>query len=409
MVDTIKQWMTATLAVALIVSACGTDTTGTIDDGGDNTSHPIDIPEIAHGQVNNRYTAEVAASGTVAYTSTWGSRPAPGNTTYVWDTSKTVPVIVDSLQVDGVTTTGDVQISPDGKYLVLATERANGSIVVYDRSRDPLHPTFVNRFMSANTTAGVHTMKMSVVNGKLYGFLQIDPGNGSGARETIVDMTNPLNITEVYSQVMGRPYVHDVYVRDGFLFAAVWHDGMTIFDIGGGNSGGTPANPIQLGSIAPPPGYIHNIWWYHDGKTGAKKYAFLGEEGPASVGSTSSGDIHVVDVSNMTNPKEVAILNVPGAGTHNFWVDEESGVLYAAYYNAGVRAIDVRGDLSTCTAQQKTLAGLCSLNAMGRVMGKALTSGGFYVWGVQGVGNRLFATDMNSGLRILDITALKRP
>jgi hypothetical protein len=216
------------------------------------------------------------------------------------------------------------------------------------------------------------------------------------------------NITEVYSQTMGRPYVHDVFVRDGFLFAAVWHDGMTIFDIGGGNSGGTPANPVQIGSVAPPPGYIHNIWWYHDGKTGSKKYAFLGEEGPALVGSSSSGDIHVVDISNKTNPKEVAILHVAGAGTHNFWVDEESGVLYAAYYNAGVRAIDVRGDLGSCTAAQKTLGGLCSLEAMGRVIGKALTSGGFYVWGVQGVGNRLYASDMNSGVRVLDISALKR-
>jgi hypothetical protein len=45
---------------------------------------------------------------------------------------------------------------------------------------------------------------------------------------------------------------------------------------------------------------------------------------------------------------------------------------------------------------------------MGRVIGKALTSGGFYVWGVQGVGNRLYASDMNSGVRVLDISALKR-
>lgn len=408
MVRGMRQWVAATMTAALIFSACGTDTTGTVDDGGTNTSNPIDLPEIATGLIGDRYTAEVAATGTVAYTTTWGSRPLPGNTTYVWDTSKPTPLLVDSLQMADVSTMGDVQISPDGKYLVIATERANGSILVYDRT-NPLHPTFATRFSNAHTSAGVHTVKLSVVNGKLYGFLQIDPGAGSGARETIVDMSNLANITEVYSQVMGRPYVHDVYVRDGYLFAALWHDGMAIFDIGGGNSGGTPANPILLGGASPPPGYIHNIWWYHDGKTGSKKYAFLGEEGPASVGSTSSGDIHVVDVSNVTNPKEVAIMSVAGAGTHNFWVDEESGILYAAYYNAGVRAIDVRGDLGTCTASQKTLAGLCSLNAMGRVVGKALTSGGFYVWGVQGVGNRLYASDMNSGLRILDITALKRP
>ena len=34
-----------------------------------------------------------------------------------------------------------------------------------------------------------------------------------------------------------------------------------------------------------------------------------------------------------------------GAGAHNFSVDEAKGLLYAAYYNAGVRVLDVRGDL----------------------------------------------------------------
>lgn len=402
-----KQYAAVAFTIALVASGCSKDSTGTVDPpaGGSN---PVTIPELASGPIANRYTAEVAATGNVAYTSTWGARPEVGNTTYVWNTAGSTPVLTDSLQLAEDGQTGDVQISPDGHYLVLATEKGTGSIAVYDRSKDPLHPTFLTRFSNTHTTAGVHTMKMSVVAGKLYGFLQIDPAGGSPARETIVDMSDITNIKEVYSQTMGRPYVHDVYVRDGYLFAAVWHDGMTIFDIGGGTSGGTPANPIQIGSIAPPPGYIHNIWWYHDAKTGTRKYAFLGEENLAAPTSTSSGDIHVVDVSNLINPKEVAIFHVSGAGTHNFWVDEESGVLYAAYYNAGVRAVDVRGDLSTCAFNEKTLTGLCSLDAMGRTLGKGLAVDGVYVWGVAGVGNRLYASDMNHGLRVLDISALKR-
>jgi hypothetical protein len=400
---------TAALALIIATGACSKDTTGTVDDdGGGPVAEAAILPTLARATVSNRYTAEVAVSGTSAYTTTWGSRPEIGNTTFVWDIGPThaSPVIVDSLQVADATTIGDVQISPDGHYLVVATERKNGSIVIYDRT-NPLHPTFVSRYLSANTSNGVHTMKMSVIDGKLYGFLQIDPGPGP-ARLTIVDMSNPSKVTEVYSQTMGNPYIHDVFVRDGYLFAAVWNDGMTIFDIGGHNTAGSPSQPVQLGSVSPAAGHIHNIWWFHDQKTGSKKYAFLGEENIASVGTTSSGDIHVVDVSNFANPKEVAIFNVPGAGTHNFWVDEESGILYAAYYNGGVRAINVRGDLSTCTNAQKNSLGLCDLRLMGREVGKALHTGGFYIWGVAGLDSKLYASDMNSGLVVLDISSLMR-
>jgi hypothetical protein len=94
-------------------------------------------------------------------------------------------------------------------------------------------------------------------------------------------------------------------------------------------------------------------------------------------------------------------------------MDEPSGVLYAAYYNGGVRAIDARGELGTCLFSQRTnitgtpVGGACDLRLMGREMANALTPG-FYVWGVQGVGNRLFASDMGKGLFVLDIAGMKR-
>jgi hypothetical protein len=218
---------------------------------------------------------------------------------------------------------------------------------------------------------------------------------------------------------MGNPYIHDVFVRDGLLFAALWNDGMTVFDVGGGGKGGSPSNPVVISNVRTVSGKIHNIWWYYD-PSGSKKYAFLGEEGPGSIGSSSAGDIHVFDVSNLSAPKEVAMYSPgPGTGTHNFWVDEQSGVLYAAYYNGGVRALDIRGDLSTCTVEQRASytavpvvsggvgAPLCNLRLMGREIGNALTTGGYYVWGVMMQGNRLYASDMGKGLVVLDISNLK--
>ena len=91
-----------------------------------------------------------------------------------------------------------------------------------------------------------------------------------------------------------------------------------------------------------------------------------GRKGPAPLAFPSSGDIHVIDVSNFAAPHEVAFFHLDGAGTHNFSVDEVRGILYAAYYNGGVRAIDITGDLSSCAAADKSADGRCDLAQMGR-------------------------------------------
>jgi hypothetical protein len=135
------------------------------------------------------------------------------------------------------------------------------------------------------------------------------------------------------------------------------------------------------------------------------------------VGSlTSRGALHVVDVSNLAQPVEVAIYepdpastaNGANAGAHNFTMDEASEVLYAAFYNGGVRALDVRGDLSQCTDVQKT-NGLCDLRKMGRELGAtANTNPPKYVWGVARVGTSLYASDMHVGIHKIDISGLQR-
>lgn len=367
--------------------------------------HAINLPTLGLGSVPERFTAEVAVRGDWAYTSTWGNRNGvPGNAVKIWNVAGAVPVLMDSLIVPLAATTGDVQISDDGALLVVATEFTPGTIVLYDRS-NPSRPALLSQFSSSNTTPGVHTVKLGRVNGRHYAFLSVNP---SPARLVIVDLTDPRAPVEVWSQAMGSPFVHDTFVRDGILFAALWHDGLRIFDIGGGGRGGTPAAPVLLGNTPAGLRNIHNVWWFHDPQTGSKRYAFLGEEGPGSVGAgTSSGDIHVVDVSDMTQPRVVARYRVQGAGTHNFWMDEPSGILYAAYYNGGVRALDVRGNLGTCTADQRFATGECDLRRLGREAGIALASGAF-IWGVVHQDTHVYASDMRNGLYKLDASGLRR-
>ncbi|HEX6560202.1 MAG TPA: Ig-like domain-containing protein [Longimicrobiales bacterium] len=392
------------------------------------TTGPAPIPRLGSGLVTERYTGEVAAAGGWAYTTTWSQRfvagaSNSGNAVKIWDVSGPAPVLKDSLIVAGAGTTGDVQISDDGKLLAVAIEGSSlgNGFALYDRT-DPGKPTLVKQYVSSATQPGVHTLKFGRVNNTLYLFLAIDPPPALVA----LDLTTPANPVEVLNRSMGNPFLHDVFVRAGVLFVALWDGGMSILDLGGAARGGSPANPVLLGNVkthsceacgGATTSSVHNIWWFHDPASGSKRYAFVGEEVPGLIGAQSRGDIHVVDVSDFSNPREVAFYDVDStttsngryAGTHNFDVDEASGVLYAAYYNGGVRALDIRGDLSSCSAAQKSGDGRCNLRLMRRELAQGLNDiGSTYIWGVRLVGNFLYASDMLNGLHKLDISALKR-
>jgi hypothetical protein len=386
----------AILAAALAIFACHSDNAvvpNTVVPPTESTSLTV----LGNGFVAERFTAEVWVRGNVAYTTTWGYRQAGGNAIKIWDVTGNVPTLVDSVIVPSAGTLGDIQTSDDGRLLIVATEYTPGSIMIYDLT-NPLKPQLISRYNTALTNPGVHTAEVERVNGTLYAFLCVDPGSGSPARLVIVDLSNPAAPAQVFTAVMGSPYVHDVFVRDGILITALWDAGITIWDIGGAGNGSV-SNPISLGNVVTVGGKAHNVWWYHNTVTGEKRFAFVGEEWPGSIGSSSRGDIHVVDVSSFAAPREVAFYHIEGAGTHNFSVDEDRGILYAAYYNGGVRAIDVRGDLSSCNAADKSADGRCDLAKMGKELAHWPGAGQqVYVWGVQLSGGRVYASDMLNGI-----------
>ena len=178
--------------------------------------------------------------------------------------------------------------------------------------------------------------------------------------------------------------IHDTFVRNGIAFVCAWNTGVMIFDVGSGARGGSPSNPQLITTIATAGGETHNAWWFWNGAS--KQYLFVGQEGAGTIGSSSQGDIHVVDVSNLASPFEVGSFQLTGAGTHNFWMDEPNRILYAAYYNAGVVALNVSGTLSG------------SLSARGIDTLAPGGPGNTYTWGVQLYNGSLYAIDMLSGL-----------
>ena len=390
------------VATVSALAACGSDSPS----GLQPFSGPA-LSAVGHAPMFARYMAELWTRGNFAYTSTWGSRfndgvTSPGNAIHIWRIDREPIELVDSLVVENATITGDVQVSDDGKLLVVGTERENGSIVIYDLT-NPAKPNRITRYQTPNTSNGVHTAELARVNGTLYAFLAVDAPNG---RLVIVDLTDPANPREVLVRNMT---VHDTFVRDGILFTALVNNGTTIWDIGGGGKGGSPANPVQISNIKTASfsplvsgSGAHNLFWFHNpaGGANAKRYLFVGEEGPgAATLNSSTGDIHVVDISDMTAPREVAFFHLDRGGTHNFSVDEQRGILYAAFYEAGVRAIDIRGDLGTCSGEVKTADGRCDLKKSGHELAAGLqTQGGVFVWGVHFDGSFVYASDMIQGI-----------
>ena len=349
--------------------------------------------------VSDRLSSDLWVHGDYAYTGTWGSRgQTVGNVLNVWSAAGTgAPAFVRAVTVPNIGTVSDVQVSEDGQLLVLSGERGTtGGIYLYGLT-DPGNPSFISSALVGR--AGVHTVTLAEINGRRYAFAARNPGPSAAAADDpallIYDVSNPVTPALVASRTYPeRDYgLHDTFVRDGIAFAFVWDDpGLVIYDVGNGISGGTPENPVELSRLVTSDNSIccgpsmHNGWWFHNPVSGERRYLFVGQEGLSRTGASSSGDIHVVDVSDLRNPSEVAFFHMDNAGTHNFWMDEEKQILYAAYYNGGVVALDVSG----------TLSGNLSSRLLAQV--KPGGANNTFTWGVQLANGFLYAIDMLSGL-----------
>jgi hypothetical protein len=281
-----------------------------------------------------------------------------------------------------------VQVSEDGQLLVFSAEYdPEGGVYLYSLA-DPADPVFLDR---VQVPGGVHTATVADIGSSRFVFAARNPGLEEPAL-LIYDVTNPSAISLIATVPVPDNYgIHDTFVRDGLAFVFAWNTGVIIYDVGNGINGGSPASPVEVSRLVTDDNgvgggpSVHNGWWYHNPVSGEKRYLFIGQEGNGVVGAQSSGDIHVVDISDLNNPREVAFFHLDGAGTHNFWMDEQRQILYAAYYNAGVIALDVSG----------TLSGDLSGRLLSRL--RPGGTGNTYTWGVQLVNGSLYASDMLSG------------
>lgn len=334
--------------------------------------------------VPERYGSDLWVADGYGYTGTWGFRGRAGNAIKIWKLSPGgAPTLSDSVIIAGVGTVSDLEVSPDGRWLIATTEGGGekSGLYVYELTT-PGHPVFRAR---QSVTSGLHTGTLSVIGGVLYAFTAKDPASCalniydlSSAATGVITLASATPIPDHYC-------IHDTFVRDGLAFVFAWDEGLYIFDVGNGINDGNPSQPKLVSHTTGYGGETHNGWWFWNPTNGEKKYLFIGQEGPGTLGVSSSGSIHVVDVSDLEAPVQVATYTLAGAGAHNFWMDEQQQVLYAAFYNGGIVALDVSG----------TLTGDLSNREIARIRPGGANN--TYVWGVMLANGYLYGSDMVSG------------
>lgn len=319
-----------------------------------------------------------------AVTGTWGAE----GKAYFWDVTDPANIVrIDSVQVDA-RTVNDVKVSEDGRIAVIsregASDRRNG-IVLYDVS-DPRNVTEVGRY-DEGLTGGVHNV--FIHDDHVYAL-------SAGRRYDILNIEDPSSPVKVGSFELDAPghAIHDVWVDDGIAYSSNWRDGVVLVDVGNGVAGGSPENPVQFAQYAYPSGANHAAFPFRSQSTG-KFYVIAGDEimpgfDPDEPAETM-GYLHFIDFTDLENPVEVARYQVPEAGTHNLWVEGDR--LYAAFYNGGLRVIDISGELEGDLYRQgREIARYKAYDPDGKVANAPMT------WGAQPHKGHVFFSEFNSGL-----------
>jgi len=270
------------------------------------------------------------------------------------------PKLLDSLKVDA-RLINDVSTTPDEKIGVFtregASNRKNG--IVFIDTSDPSHLKVLSEY-TATVTGGVHS---AYIDGH-YVYLT-DDATGSMRVIDFEDAKHPKEVarwqtenptvvtinTGMVSMSSGR-YLHDLQVKDGLAYLAYWRDGLIILDVGNGMAGGSPENPKLVSQYK-----FNHYELYGDGWLAGthsvfryKNYLFVGDEVFPGIFELENRDripvraiCHVMDVSDIKHPREVAQYEVPEGGSHNFWAANDK--LYEGYYSGGARVLDISGEL----------------------------------------------------------------
>ena len=356
---------------------------------------------VGQGRVNDRHTSDLwiwegADGRDYAVTGTWGA----GGQAYFWDVTDPSRITrISEIQVDA-RTVNDVKVSEDGRIAVISREgasnRRNGLVII--DVENPRNPQILSSF-DENLTGGVHNV---------FIYAQHVYALSAGRRYDIISIEDPTAPHRVGRFELDSPghSIHDVWVADGIAYSSNWADGLVAVDVGGGGKGGAPNNPVLLGAATYPSGANHAAFPFRS-KSAGKFYGIAGDEIFPSGMNTAAGSkptyaagwVHFFEWDEWDSPVEVARYQVPEAGTHNLWVDEDNEILYVGFYNGGVRAVDISGELlGDLYRQGREIAAFIPDDPDGYIANAPM------VWGPHPYKGNVFFSDWNSGLWAVRIT-----
>ena len=274
-----------------------------------------------------------------------------------WDVTDPASIeMINSVKVDA-RNVNDVKVTADGRVAVISREgasnRRNG-LVILDVTA-PREQVEILASYDDQLTGGVHNLFLyedhvyALSGGQRYDIINIE------------DPTAPHRVSSFQLPNHDRA-IHDVWVVDGIAYSANWNDGVVLVDVGGGGLGGSPRNPVMMGQLPFDTGWNHAVFPYRSASTG-RHYVFAGDEAARSgsfspepeVGTGTPGYerepdrwrgwIHILEwePGSGDEPRLVGRYEVPEAGSHNIWVEDD--VMYVAFYNGGLRVVDVSGEL----------------------------------------------------------------
>ncbi|MEC7877926.1 MAG: hypothetical protein VX499_03075 [Bacteroidota bacterium] len=358
-----------------------------------------DVVKVGTGLVNDKHTSDFWVFEGVdgrdyAVTGTWGA----DGTSYFWDVTDPASIKkIDSVKVDA-RTVNDVKVSEDGKICIISREgasnRKNG-IIIIDVS-NPYDVKIIKEY-TQNLTGGVHNL--FIYDNHVYAL-------SAGRKYYILNIEDPKNPIEVGVFELGKEgqSIHDVWVEDGIAYSSNWRDGVYLVDVGNGVAGGSPSNPVAFGNYSYATGAHHMTFPFKSKSTG-KFYTVLGDEIfpngiDVNAPNETAGFLHFVDFTDPDNPEEVARYELPGHGSHNYWIEDD--VLYVAMYSGGVRIVDISGDLmGDLYKQGREIGYILPGNKDGYIPFATMS------WGAQLYKGHVFYSDWNSGLGAAKVMPIK--
>ncbi len=128
--------------------------------------------------VPSRWSSDLWVHGQYAYTGTWGSSPRNGNfgdAIFTWTLSSTgAPTLADSIKISGVGTISDLEVSADGRHLLVTTENGGSAGLYLYSLSNPTRPSLVGTYP---VSTGLHTGTFGIIGGRTYVFAAKNPGS----------------------------------------------------------------------------------------------------------------------------------------------------------------------------------------------------------------------------------------